>query len=251
MESSIMSRTRPATASRSAPAKDVAPEEQMYYEIYDGIMEHRLPAGTKLTEQALSEIYEIARHSVRKVLSRLAADGLVDLEPNRGAFIASPDEREAEDMFELRQVLERFVVQKVGESGESGEIGSQQLHALRKMVEQERDAYLSGNRPLWIRLSADFHMELARLSGNALLVDMLRRLVCRTTLLISSSNEGGAQQPCSFDEHFAVLDALEKRNANAAVNRMAQHLEQCACRMLQRPEQRFDLRAALRKPSRK
>jgi DNA-binding GntR family transcriptional regulator len=115
------------------------------------------------------------------------------------------------------------------------------------MIDEERDAYMQGNRPLWIRLSADFHIELAKLGGNLLLVDMLRRLVSRTTLLISTTDTTG-QQPCSFDEHLAVVDALEKKDQQGAQHEMAHHLEQCACRMLKRPDRRFDLRAALGKP---
>nr|WP_245549324.1 GntR family transcriptional regulator [Noviherbaspirillum massiliense] len=218
-------------------------EERMYFEIYDAIMEHRLPAGTKLTEQALGEIYDLARHKVRKVLIRLAADGLVDLEPNRGAYIASPSEQEAHDMFELRQILEQAVTQKVAQHAKAADFAK-----LRHMIERERDAYMQGDRPLWVRLSADFHIELARLSGNALLVDMLRRLVSRTTLLISTAETSG-QQPCSFDEHLRVVQALEQKNPQKALKEMNHHLEQCVCRMLRRPEKKFDLRAALGKPS--
>jgi DNA-binding GntR family transcriptional regulator len=230
------------TAVRPSAPEAVTPEERMYFEIYDAIMEHRLPAGTKLTEQSLCEIYGLARHNVRKVLTRLAADGLVDLEPNRGAYIASPTEQEAHDMFELRQNLEQFVMQKVAKTA-----GPEDFKRLRQMIEHERDAYMRGDRSLWIRLSADFHIELARLSGNALLVDMLRRLVSRTTLLISTTDTSG-QQPCSFDEHLQVIDALEKKDEKGASKEMADHLEQCACRMLRRTEKRFDLRAALGRP---
>lgn len=239
--------TRPKLASVPASSQEMhqsarlSPEDRMYYEIYDAIMEHRLPAGTKLTEQALSEIYGLARHHVRKVLVKLNADGLVDLEPNRGAFIASPGEQEAHDMFELRQTLEQLAMQKAAQKASAADFAR-----LRQMIERERDAYMQGNRPLWIRLSADFHIELAKLSGNALLVDMLRRLVSRTTLLISAADTS-AQQPCSFDEHLLVLEALEKKNQLAAQKEMARHLEQCSCRMLKRPEKRFDLRSALGK----
>jgi len=236
--------TRPRLIPVSADTQttQLAPEERMYFEIYDAIMEHRLPAGTKLTEQALSEIYELARYNVRKVLTKLAADGLVDLEPNRGAYIASPSEQEAHDMFELRQTLEQFVMEKVAQKATAADFDK-----LRAMIARERDAYMQGDRPLWIRLSADFHIELAKLSGNALLVDMLRRLVSRTTLLISTTTTSG-QQPCSFDEHLAVVEALQKKDQHAAMTEMAHHIEQCACRMLRRPEKRFDLRKALGKP---
>jgi DNA-binding GntR family transcriptional regulator len=238
--------TRPrlvtASAAPNPPQAEPANDERMYLEIYDAIMEHRLPAGTKMAEQTLGEIYGLARHHVRKVLARLAADGLVDIEPNRGAYIASPGVEEAHDMFDLRQTLEQSVVQKLAEKA-----GPEDFVQLRDMIEREREAYMQGNRPLWIRLSADFHIALARLGGNALVVDILRRLVSRTTLLISDADNAGAQQPCSFDEHLAVVDALERKDDLQAQKAMARHLEQCACRMLNRGERRFDLRAALGK----
>lgn len=221
----------------------VLPEERMYLEIYDGIMEHRLPAGTRLTEEGLGEIYGLARHTVRRVLARLAADGLVDLARNRGAHIASPGEKEAHEMFEVRQMLETQVVHKL-----AGKASQADFAALRALVARERDAYMRGDRPQWIRLSAEFHIELAKLAGNSLVVDALRRLVSRTTLLISATNPVG-QQPCSFDEHAAVLDALEKKDKARAQEEMTRHLGQCACRLLARPTKRFDLRTALGKPN--
>nr|WP_217345583.1 GntR family transcriptional regulator [Noviherbaspirillum sp. L7-7A]MBV0879884.1 GntR family transcriptional regulator [Noviherbaspirillum sp. L7-7A] len=241
--------TRPRLVATNSPPSEpatseanISAEERMYLEIYDAIMEHRLPAGTKMAEQTLGEIYGLARHHVRKVLGRLAADGLVDLEPNRGAFIASPDAQEAHDMFDLRQTLEQSVVQKLAQQA-----GPEDFARLRQMIADERNAYMQGNRPLWVRLSADFHIALARLSGNALVVDILRRLVSRTTLLISTADALAGQQPCSFDEHLAVVDALERKDCTRAQQEMARHLDQCACRMLNRPERRFDLRAALGK----
>lgn len=224
-------------------APHVSPEERMYVEIYDAIMEHRLPAATKLTEEGLGEIYGLARHAVRRVLARLAADGLVDLARNRGAYIASPGEREAAEMFEVRQMLETLVVHKLADRP-----GQDDFAALRALVGRERDAYMRGNRPQWIRLSAEFHIELARLAGNALVVEALRRLVSRTTLLISATNPAG-QQPCSFDEHAAVLDALLEKDKVRAQEAMTHHLGQCACRLLERPAKRFDLRSALGKPN--
>ncbi|HEX8606146.1 MAG TPA: GntR family transcriptional regulator [Pseudoduganella sp.] len=223
------------------PPAGSAPEERMYLDVYDAIMSHRLTAGAKLTEQALGEIYGMARHHVRRVLARLAADGLVDLEPNRGAYIASPGEREAEDMFELRQVLEAKVMDKL-----AGRLTASGQQALRELIVRERDAWMRGDRPLWVRLSAEFHIELAKLAGNQLLVDALRRLVSRTTLLISNLDTAG-QQPCSFDEHAAVIDALQDKDGARAQAQMAQHLSQCACRMLKRSPVRFDLRSALGK----
>lgn len=214
-------------------------EGRMYADIYDAVMEHRLPPQTKLTEQVLCDIYGLARHNVRKVLAQLAADGLVELSPNRGAFIANPTPQEANEMFELRQSLERLVIQKVAQTA-----SEQDLAGLREMVAREREAWQNGDRASWIRLSADFHLALAKLSGNGLLMDMLRRLVSRTTLLIASVEAPG-QNVCSFDDHLAIIEQLAAGNKAAALKSMATHLAGCAHRAALPDEGRFDLRSAL------
>lgn len=222
------------------PARKGSVEERMYHEIYDAIMEHRLPPRTKLTELSLCEIYATARHTVRKVLAHLAADGMVDLEPNRGAFIASPSTDEAHDMFELRQMLERAVLEKLAGMRDVKRV----IAPLRKMVEAEREAFRTNARPKWIRLSAEFHTALAELSGNALLVTMMRRLVSRTTLMIASVEAPG-NNACSFDEHEEILDALEQGDAALAQSRMAHHLGACADRVQPDEPGNFDLRSVL------
>lgn len=211
----------------------------MYADIYDAVMEHRLPPQTKLTEQVLCDLYGLARHNVRKVLGQLASDGLVDLSPNRGAFIANPSLQEAQEMFELRQSLERLVLQKVAQHA-----SAQDLATLRELVAQERAAWQSGDRARWIRLSADFHLHLAQLAGNGLLTDMLRRLVSRTTLLIAGVESPG-QNVCSFDDHLEIVEQLAQGNKAGALKCMAQHLDGCAMRTTPPPSKGFDLRAAL------
>jgi DNA-binding GntR family transcriptional regulator len=233
---------RTARAGSNGSSKPAAnTEDLIYQDIYDAIMEHRLPPRTKLTEQVLCQIYDTARHTVRKVLLRLSTEGLVELEANRGAFIASPTRTEAKDMFELRNIIEHAMLEKVAR-----EATPKQLATLREMVNQEREAYLSGDRPRWIRLSAQFHLELAALTDNALLQDVLRKLVSRTTLLIATVEAPG-QNACSFDEHESVLGALENGDAALAQAHMAHHLQNCEARVQPEPTASFDLRAALGK----
>ena len=214
-------------------------EESMYRDVYDAIMEHRLPPRTKLTEQVLCQIYDTARHTVRKVLTRLSTEGLVELEANRGAFIASPSSSEARDMFELRQIIEHATLARVARDATP-----KQLAALRKMVDEERGAYVSGDRPRWIRLSAQFHLELAQVTGNVLLIETLRRLVSRTTLLIATVEAPG-QNACSFDEHELVLGALESGDIALAQEHMAHHLHHCEDRVQPETIENFDLRSVL------
>ena len=70
------------------------------------IFEGELPAGERLPERDLTERYGVARHSVRAALRSLAAEGLVTIEPNRGASVASLDANALRSLFELRVALE-------------------------------------------------------------------------------------------------------------------------------------------------
>ena len=217
--------------------------DRMYAEIYDAIMSLKLGAQTKLTEKDLCEIYGLPRHQVRQVLAKLEADGLVDIKANRGAFIANPSEREAQEMFEVRSFLECALLEKIAPN-----LSKASCRLLADMVAQEQRAWSSGDREGWIRLSAQFHVALAELSGNEILVAAIKKYVSRTTLMISG-NHPTAAGSCSFDEHQAILDALQSNDAVAAVNRMREHLHHCAIRTPQKP-QRLDLRNVLGKSKR-
>ena len=115
---------------------------------------------------------------------------------------------------------------------------------LVELVKEERQAFVTHDRPRWIRLSAEFHVALAEQAGNPLVVEMMRRLVSRTTLMIASVEAPG-QNACSFDEHLDILNALERGDATAAQAHMAQHLQCCADRVRPEAPADFDLRSVL------
>jgi DNA-binding GntR family transcriptional regulator len=71
-----------------------------------GILDGELPAGARLREQALCDTYGVARHSLRAALRALAAEGLVRIEPHRGAHVAQLTGADARALYELRAALE-------------------------------------------------------------------------------------------------------------------------------------------------
>ena len=195
--------------------------EQMYAEIYHAIMGMKLAPKTKLTERDLCEIYQLPRHQVRQVLAKLESDGLVDIHANRGAFIANPSEIEAREMFEVRVILESAVLESIVPS-----LSDRALQQLSEMVNDERTAFKNGQREAWVKLSAEFHIALARLTDNQTLVSAITKYVTRTTLLISSSHPATAGS-CSFDEHLEILEAMKRRDTAAAIAVMRSHLKHC------------------------
>ncbi|ALL65475.1 Transcriptional regulator, GntR family [Paraburkholderia caribensis MBA4] len=217
-----MSETPNATASSTKP-------EAIAERIRAAILEHRLAPGAKLTEAQLCEVFGVKRGPIRQALALLSTDHLVDLEPNRGAFVASPSLQEVHEVFEMRRIIELAVVDKICASQ-----GSRRLKNIGGMIARERRAFESRDFPAWIRLSGEFHTELASLTGNTVLCNCLNGLVARSTL-ISALYESLGRSPCSFEDHEAILAALDAGDAKTAGSLMSRHLQSVELKMLDRP----------------
>jgi DNA-binding GntR family transcriptional regulator len=126
----------------ASPAMSDSPlsrDEQIYQDILEAIVEHRLLPGTRLPEDSLAEVFAISRTGIRKVLQRLALERMVTLRANRGAEVAQPTAKEAQDVFAARQLIEPALMPAVAER-----IDSAQLKALRTLVDQEHQAQSDG-----------------------------------------------------------------------------------------------------------
>ncbi|WDD93819.1 GntR family transcriptional regulator [Burkholderia sp. FERM BP-3421] len=216
-----MTKNDPAQAGATSP-------EAIAERIRTAILEHRLAPGAKLTEAQLCEVFGVKRGPIRQALALLATDRLVDLEPNRGAFVASPTLQDVHEVFEMRRIIELAVMERL-----AGGPGAKRLKGVATMIERERRAFERRDFPAWIRLSGEFHTALAALTGNTVLCGCLDGLVARSTLM--SALYESHRSPCSFDEHAEILAALEAGDAADAARRMAHHLQHVELRMLDRP----------------
>jgi DNA-binding GntR family transcriptional regulator len=213
----------------TAPSNGLKPEA-IAERIRAAILEHRLAPGSKLTEAQLCDVFDVKRGPIRQALTLLANDRLVDLEPNRGAFVASPTLQEVHEVFEMRRIIELAVIEKVC----SGAHGMKRLKSIGAMIGRERKAFETRDFPAWIRLSGEFHTELATLTGNTVLCDCLSGLVARSTL-ISALYESLGRSPCSFEDHEAILAAIDAGDAQSAAALMSRHLQSVELKMLDRP----------------
>ena len=182
------------------------------------IVERRLMPGTKLAEQKIADIFKVSRTIVRQALNQLSRDKLVTLEPARGARVAEPSVEEARQVFEVRNMLEAAIIRRA-----AAELTAAQIAELRQHLRNERAALQRTDVSGRTRLLADFHVVLARMLGNAVLADMLGDLVSRSSL-IALMYQSAHSAEHSFDEHVAIVDALERRDARDAARLMEEHL---------------------------
>lgn len=207
----------------------------------DAIVEHRLPPGARLTEAKLVEVLGANRNHVRAALQKLAAESkVVDLIPNRGAFVAMPSAEEARQVFSARLVLERAIVELV-----ISRMNGVNRHRLEMQLERERKAMASHDRQLMIRESGNFHRVLGQLSGNHILTELNETLIVRSSLIIALYQETPNVR-CSIGEHESVMEALLAEDRDGALRLMEEHMEDIQKHLLLgRAERAVDLKAAL------
>jgi DNA-binding GntR family transcriptional regulator len=213
------SRTPPDLASSGPDAAPAANATQRIVDsITNAIADRRLMPGTKLSEQKIGDIFTVSRTVVRQAFNQLSRDRLVVLEPARGAFVATPTAEEARDVFEVRAILETTVTKQL-----CAVITDDQVRELRAHLELQRAAVENAEVPGRTRLLGDFHLVLAQMLGNQVLVQMLGELLARSSLiaLMRQSSQSAEE---SLAEHVAIVDAFERRDAKAAVRLVGKHL---------------------------
>lgn len=201
-------------------SKTAAPtrSDAVYFGLRRAIIEQALLPGDKLTEDVIGERFGVSRTIVRSVLARLNAEGLVDLQPNKGAAIAQPSLAEAYDIFEARMCLERQVLARLAEK-----VTDQDLQLLEQHVGLEAKAGHQDSAAS-IRLAGEFHILLAELSGNKVLARYVDEVVSRCSLILAMYSRPHSAD-CSINEHHQIIDALRTRDAARAINAMDHHLQ--------------------------
>jgi len=193
-------------------------EQAIHAVLSQALLSGRLAPGAKLGEHRLATIFGVTRERVRKVLHRLGHERLIDVVPNRGAFVASPGLDSAREIYEARRIAETGIAWQL-----ATQLAGEQLRALRAHLEEEERAHRAGDRAEAIRLSGRFHIVLAEMTGNALVIRQMQELVARTSMLVAFF-ETETAPGCGVDEHGAILDALDSRDPAGAARAMAAHL---------------------------
>jgi DNA-binding GntR family transcriptional regulator len=234
--------TRPTRPSASpARLQRENTHDEIYEKIYVAILEHRLHPGTKLVEERLADIFSVSRARVREVLARLAHEQIVELYPQRGAYVAKPTIEQALDVFEARRLIEPAVLRRLIET-----LTPEKLARLRRHQDLEVDARRRDDKRAVIRLSGEFHSLAAELAGNTALARSMRELSVLTCLMIFLY-DAPTTTSCRADEHSQIIDAIAKRDAARAERLMLEHLNHIEGSMkLETATEEVDLEAIFR-----
>lgn len=196
-----------------------AREEVIYDEIHRAIAERRLLPGAKLTEEALCEVFNVSRARIRKVLLLLAKENVINLEPNRGAFVWKPTVRDARNVLDARRVIEMEIVNGAVANASTGDFSE-----MRRIIAEEKKALAAKDYSRSMRLSGEFHMALARSAQNPILTEFLAGLISRSYLILASYQKRDSEI-CPQTDHEDLVKLIEARDLNGALHAQRHHFD--------------------------
>ena len=215
--------------------------ERIYNRIFDAIVDHHLAPGTHLKEDELCDIFGIGRTRIRGVLSRLAADHVVDLVANRGAFVAQPSVAEAREVFRARRVIEAHLAARAAER--ASDSIRQAMHA---HLEHEDHARRAGDIVQVIKRCGKYHQVLADQAESPIMAHFVRELIARSSLIIAIY-EAKAPDEAELEEHARLTELILEGHGQQAAALMEDHLLGIESRLDFAPKDKHkgDLRSSL------
>jgi DNA-binding GntR family transcriptional regulator len=182
------------------------------------IQSSELPPGSKINENALCSEFEISRTPLREALKVLAAEGLVELRPRRGAIVAPIARADVAATFEVLSALERLAGEMACRNASAADLDElERMHAQLIIFHQRRA------RLRYFQLNRAIHARMVALAGNPVLEGTYANCSARVARARALANHNTWRWQESVDEHEAIMEAFRAQNAALAANLMETH----------------------------
>ena len=194
--------------------------ERAYQHIRESLLNSDSYVGQKIPHLELGRKLGISQTPLREALFRLAAEGLLAHQNNRGFFVAEMDLEEAKEIYEARELIEPALAEKA-----AGLVTEKQLKAFNRTLDEYERLYAQPyTRP---RLLSDkkFHLGIAKLTGNNTLIGLLTQLFDRLIMKRPFEHLSLERGKDAFEEHSSILEMLKNGEGRKAADAMREHLQ--------------------------
>lgn len=196
--------------------RGVTRSDQAYQFIVEGIQSGRLAPGTRLRETDLAEKTGLSRTPIREALSRLQLEGLLTMDATRGLIVTELDHSMASELYAMREVLEGTAARLAARHASDVEIDFLREVNIRDAQLTTAEALAANNRL--------FHETLYRCAHNRYLVKTLNTLQESMMLLGRTTLAAPGRAETSRAEHAAIVEALARRDPDAAEHAARAHI---------------------------
>ncbi len=192
--------------------------EVVYEMIKQRLLSHELEPGTKLREEDLADQLGVSRTPVREAINKLEREGLVEIIPRYGTFVANISSKDVEEIYQIREALECLAMRLA-----LPRFRKDKLLELARIHKECKVPLEKGDFDPFIKVDTTFHDLLVKLSKNKRLIRLMSNLNNQIRLgrLESFSVPGRAKK--SLNEHERIIEAMLKGNAEEAEDFLRQH----------------------------
>jgi DNA-binding GntR family transcriptional regulator len=182
------------------------------------ILTGRIPNGTRLVQADIAEQLQVSTTPVREALRDLATEGLIRLDAHRGAVVKTLTADEASEIYHLRRLLEPEAMRLAVER-----ITDEELDAAAR-IQERADA--EDDTAAWIELNRQFHRIFVDAARSPRLAGILHTLFDAATMYIAATLLDGSERRVEDNaEHHRLLDAVRRRDPQAAIDVMLAHMD--------------------------
>ncbi|MBO4360022.1 MAG: GntR family transcriptional regulator [Eubacteriaceae bacterium] len=185
--------------------------QDIYDHVKQKIISREFFPGNRIVEEDLASEMGTSRTTVRSAITRLAFDGLVDVVPKKGTYVAKPTMEDMEEVYELRRVLETEAVRRA-----IPRIDSEALARMQGCIDEQIELEKHYSMQEYVRINSAFHGEIARASGNSYLEKFLEELFNKTAIFLTFYDRSTSNQT-SIESHTRILEAIREGDTDKAV----------------------------------
>ncbi|WP_162529920.1 GntR family transcriptional regulator [Nocardioides caldifontis] len=201
----------------AAPRETRTAHEFVYNTLRAAVLNGTLAGGARLVQSELAQQLGVSTTPVREALRDLATEGLVVLDPHRGAVVRSLDLEEVREVYELRMTLEPLMVRRVAASMTDEKL--ERAAELHRQMADPRDPQT------WSQLNRDFHALFSESAENSRLAGILASLRDSAAPYVAMSLVARPEQAAQANaEHAELLDAYRTGDVDRAIELTLDHL---------------------------
>lgn len=218
-----------ATAGDSWVRADLRPttaHEVAHATLRRAILNGELPAGTRLVQSQLAQDLRLSTTPVREALRDLATEGLIELDPHRGAIVRRLSVADLQEIYHLRIILEPEAMVLAARNRTEEELAA--AEAVQARLDKEEDPVA------WTELNRDFHQILTQASHSPRMIALLTQLRDTATPYVAVALRGTEEQrfEIGIEDHHELLTHLRARAGRKAAAVARRHLEATRARLM-------------------
>jgi GntR family transcriptional regulator, rspAB operon transcriptional repressor len=200
--------------------------DSVYQILRDGILTQVFQPGERLNVKELADKLGVSQTPLKEAISRLAIEGLIDINPRSGTYVTSIDTDDIADTFEIRLALECLAAEKA-----LGKMAQSDLNKMRALIaELEKPVRTDNERSLHEQTNVEFHNLIVELAGSRKLEEMYHSLNAHIQIarVHHSRQDWERRTEQEQEEHGEILRAFEARDPDRLINALRQHIRRAA-----------------------